>query len=89
MMSPKEKGEMFNMLSSVASLAPTLSPGLINCTLLKISMDPGRKRSSQDPDQCSGLAQNTGSHKRPSKYRKKENRIFELNDLGQPDRDVD
>ena len=40
MTSPKEKGEMFSMFSSVASLAPTLSPVLISCTSLRISMVP-------------------------------------------------
>lgn len=41
--SPYENGEMFNMLRSVASEAPTLSPGFKMCTSLMISMVPAHK----------------------------------------------
>lgn len=37
---PEGEGEMFSMFSSVASLAPTLSPVFISCTSLRISMVP-------------------------------------------------
>ena len=40
MTSPKEKGEIFSMFSSMVSLEPTLSPVLISCTSLRISMVP-------------------------------------------------
>ena len=40
MTSTKEEGEMFGVFSSVALLAPTLSPVLISCTSLRISMVP-------------------------------------------------
>lgn len=40
---PYENGEMFSMLSSVASEAPTLSPGFKMWTSLMISMVPAHR----------------------------------------------
>jgi hypothetical protein len=58
---------MFSIFSSVASLPPTLSLVFFSCISLRISVVPlevlvvmpkaWKKEPSQDPDECSGLAQ--------------------------------